>query len=1100
MKRILSFLAIAALVALSACHPEPILSVSPDSLSFSESGGSQTVQITANYPWTASVSGAGFSVSPSSGEGSGSVTVTAAAATSSDAVTGTLSVRSEGLSASVSLSQDAKPTIILGDAVKVPAEGGPLEISVQYNTDYTVEIESSAQSWIKFIKTKALSSGKLEFEIAVNEGGERSGKVTVKGGKAAPVSVTVIQEAERKVLVVGNAATVPAEGGTVEVDIQYNVDYTVEVEPSASSWIHYVETKAPTNGKLVFKIDPNEGTEERMGEVTLKDISGAVGPASVTITQKEKTVLKVGEPTAVSYAGGSVCLPVEYNTDYTVEVEESAQSWIRIIRTKAVSNGQIELYVSENKGEERSGKVTVTDVSGKVAPIVLTIVQRADESETARRVLMELYYALDGPNWTSNNGWGSDAPLYTWDGVNVRNDDNGKFSSIELLFNGFGLKGSIPDCIGDLTCLTGLRISNEPGLTGTLPQSFANLVNLDTIDISNTSMTGLPDVFGGMKNLSWILIYYNRKMVGPLPESFGKLENLISISMPENRFEGSIPESWAKLLDVEGFSLENNHLSGKLPDFFFELKGERLAHRLEYVLQQADGYGFDITDVDIPGYWPLGTITDFNGETFSFADVVKKNKYTVYLSWAAWCPFSSVLMPQVKEYYENYRQDGLEIIATVWNPENVMQDNHGFNEEERKLEEKVIRDKGYGMWYNFYFGPYYGNTRITHGVPVAEVYDNNGNVLFSTQYNIPDPVRKRYGREEGDLSAYTDLIPFLETLFGPAEIPDSYVSTDFSKDGEVMTLQKATAGKGINIVFMGDAYTDRDMGVGGLYETVMKQAMEEFFAIEPYKTFRDRFNVYAVKVVSKNGRVGSGYSTALGTVFKDGTEVDGDRAKCYDYAGRIPGLPGSDNLLITVMINTRHVSGTAYMSESLQSGLAFVSSIANDPEAFGSTLRHESGGHAFGFLADEYSSHNGTPPQSHIEEYTLPYEKYGWFANVDFTNDPSKVRWRAFLSDERYKDEIGIFEGGALYPTGAYRPSKNSMMNENMEYFNAPSRLAIYKRIMELSGEGYSFEKFLEYDAVNRGKGAASAPRPPLKAAAAPKRRFGPTAPPVIVP
>ena len=44
------------------------------------------------------------------------------------------------------------------------------------------------------------------------------------------------------------------------------------------------------------------------------------------------------------------------------------------------------------------------------------------------------------------------------------------------------------------------------------------------------------------------------------------------------------------------------------------------------------------------------------------------------------------------------------------------------------------------------------------------------------------------------------------------------------------------------------------------------------------------------------------------------------------------------------------------------------------------------------------------------------------------------------------------------------------MMNLNVEYYNAPSRWAIYKRIMELSGEDCSFEKFLEYDAVNRGK------------------------------
>ena len=105
------------------------------------------------------------------------------------------------------------------------------------------------------------------------------------------------------------------------------------------------------------------------------------------------------------------------------------------------------------------------------------------------------------------------------------------------------------------------------------------------------------------------------------------------------------------------------------------------------------------------------------------------------------------------------------------------------------------------------------------------------------------------------------------------------------------------------------------------------------------------------------------------------------------------------------------------------------------------------------------------------------YDRYGWYSNIDFTADPAKVKWSAFLSDERYANETGVFEGaGGPYSEGIYRPSDDSMMNHNVEYFNAPSRWAIYKRIMELSGEEASFEKFLEYDAVNRSKKQSSAP------------------------
>ena len=387
---------------------------------------------------------------------------------------------------------------------------------------------------------------------------------------------------------------------------------------------------------------------------------------------------------------------------------------------------------------------------------------------------------------------------------------------------------------------------------------------------------------------------------------------------------------------------------------------------------------------------------------------------------------------------------------------------------------------------------------ICHSVPTAEVYDKNGNILFSSVINTPDPVRHRFGTREGDLSAFDDLIPFLETVLGPADAP-VYESTDFSMDGQVLTLQKASVGKGINIVFLGDGYSDKDMVSGGRYETLMKQAMEEFFAIEPYKTFRNRFNVYAVKAVSKHDRIGEGYTTAFGVSFGNGSAVNGNLDKCYEYALKVPGISDTKNLLIPVMVNTRRNAGTAYMSESLQSGVAFFSSFGNHAEAFSAILQHEAGGHGFAFLADEYTSYESAVPAAIVDEYNRLYNAYGWYANVDFTNDPSKIRWNAFLSDTRYKDEVGIYEGGALYATGVWRPSANSMMNEDAPFFNAPSRWAIYKRIMELSGESASFDAFLTYDAVNRSASVTTV-RPPMKAAANGARRpFVPTAPPVIV-
>jgi hypothetical protein len=60
--------------------------------------------------------------------------------------------------------------------------------------------------------------------------------------------------------------------------------------------------------------------------------------------------------------------------------------------------------------------------------------------------------------------------------------------------------------------------------------------------------------------------------------------------------------------------------------------------------------------------------------------------------------------------------------------------------------------------------------------------------------------------------------------------------------------------------------------------------------------------------------------------------------------------------------------------------------------------------------------------------------------------------------------------------------------------FNAPSRAAIYKRVMELSGEDYSFEKFLEYDAVNRNASTGSLTKSPLLL-----KKYINLAPPVVI-
>ena len=313
--------------------------------------------------------------------------------TGTDPRTGKVTVRDKnGKAAPVTLTfvQAEKKVLEVGEVTEIAAEGGTYEVEIQYNTDYTVEVESAAQPWIKFVQTKALSNGRLVFVFEENTGTDpRTGKVTVKdkSGKAAPVTLTFVQ-AEKKVIKVGEVTEIEAEGGTYEVEIQYNTDFTVEVESAAKSWITFVQTKALTSGRLVFVFEENTGTDPRTGKVTVKDKNGKVAPLTLTFVQQEKKVIEVGEVTEIAAEGGTYEVDIRYNTDYTVEVESAVQSWIKFVQTKALTDGRLVfVFEANDSAASRSGKVTVKDKGGKTDPVTLTFVQGGAEP----------YFRLDGP-------------------------------------------------------------------------------------------------------------------------------------------------------------------------------------------------------------------------------------------------------------------------------------------------------------------------------------------------------------------------------------------------------------------------------------------------------------------------------------------------------------------------------------------------------------------------------------------------------------------------------------------------------------------------------------------------------------------------------
>lgn len=322
------------------------------------------------------------------------------------------------------------------------------------------------------------------------------------------------------------------------------------------------------------------------------------------------------------------------------------------------------------------------------------------------------------------------------------------------------------------------------------------------------------------------------------------------------------------------------------------------------------------------------------------------------------------------------------------------------------------------------------------------------------------------------------------------------MSSDFSANKKVTVLQAHTQGNGIPVVIMGDGFLDKDIA-SGYYQTVMEKAMENFFTEEPFRSLRDYFDVWMVYAVSLNNCFEDGYSTAFNSWLEGNgsTLIEGNNETVMEYAQAVPELAANPELyeetISIVVLNTTEYAGTCHFrftntaGEIVNFAVCYCPTINSlDDDMFRRVLCHEAGGHGFAKLMDEYSYQEmGAIPPSAIADYQL-MQQMGWASNVDFTSVHSEVLWNRFLADARYQgadaygERLGVYTGACTYWSGAYRPTNDSMMRNNQHGFNAPSREAIYKRIMKLAyGDAwtYDYEEFVAFDQMHLPQPASQA-------------------------
>ncbi len=287
-------------------------------------------------------------------------------------------------------------------------------------------------------------------------------------------------------------------------------------------------------------------------------------------------------------------------------------------------------------------------------------------------------------------------------------------------------------------------------------------------------------------------------------------------------------------------------------------------------------------------------------------------------------------------------------------------------------------------------------------------------------------------------------------------------------DGESKTIQTATRGTGINIVFIGDGYDAKDIASGNFVSDA-EEGARYIFDIEPFSTYKDYFNVSAVLTLSDESGIGSENTkvdTKFGTYITQKERIKApDDELCFYYAAKGTNDGQTDDCLIVLMMNTPMYEGVCVMYGDGSSIACCPVSRDTYPFDYRGIIQHEAGGHGFGHLDDEYIYFNAYYDGLGFES---KHQKR-WFLNVSTSSSPHEVPWAHLIFNPQYSDYVDMYEGAEYYSRGIYRSEATSCMNNNIPYYSAISRQAIVERILTLSGEGFTFEKFIEKDSDRFG-------------------------------
>ncbi len=503
-----------------------------------------------------------------------------------------------------------------------------------------------------------------------------------------------------------------------------------------------------------------------------------------------------------------------------------------------------------------------------------------------RDALLELYAATRGADWRSSAGWlGPAGTECQWFGVTC---DAGETTVLEITLPDNRLLGTIPPSFADLVDLEVLGLGANQ-LAGELPSELGQLASLRELVLGSNELEGaVPGSFGSMTGLE-ILDLGDNHLVGPLPPELGQLAGLRRLLLQGNAIFGEIPNTWLGLSGLEdgqsdlrwnGLFTDNTALRDLIRD------AHAPSHGAWYVEQ-------------VLAPWGLST-TDTNG-------------ISTVLHWQT--PWGSYLLQDVHR--------------VVWEIGAASSPTGPFE----VIEQISTASLGMDAWRVFGLSPgetKYLAVRIRFGPGTI-----NHNTLV-TEYSAPIEVATT--TEPSTWYAAPSGVPGNDCLSPATPCPTIQSAVDLAADGERVVVASGT--------YLENLVVDRgvDLVGAGLVSTVIDGNGEgSTIVVSSAVDYPEFVRLRNLTITGGGAAGGSGVRTSIGTSVEiDSCRVTGNTTE--SYGGGVAGGLGFLQLTDTIVDHNHATNGGggiySWTTISVQGG-----SVTANSAAEGGGLRFA--GHAF---------------------------------------------------------------------------------------------------------------------------------------------------------